>query len=103
LRYVVVFVELVLVLAATYFVWRARSSRHLFVCCILAGMAWSAILHGFCFGVLRVEGAHSNDDWGSLAGFGIVAAFVPGVPVGLIVGAVVAFVRRNRARRVASG
>jgi hypothetical protein len=54
-------------------------------------------------GVLLVEGAHPSDDWGTLAGFGIVAAFLPGIPVGLIVAAVVFLVRRNRARRVVSG
>jgi hypothetical protein len=103
LRYLLVLVELVLVLAAMSFAWRARSSRYLFACCVLGGMAACAFLHGFCFGVLQVEGVHPSDDWGTLAGFGIVAAFLTGIPVGLIVGAVVFLVRRKRAERVAVG
>ena len=104
MSYVIIVVEFrKLVLAATYFAWRARASRHLFICCLLAGMAWCAFLHGLCFGVLQIEGAHSSDDWGGLAGFGIVAAFLPGIPVGLIIGAVIIFVRKKRAQRIASG
>jgi hypothetical protein len=103
LSYVIVLVELALVLAATILAWRVRSSRHLFKCCVVAGMSWCAFTHGFCFGVLQIEGAHPSDDWGSLAGFGIVAASVPGIPLGLIVGAVVVLVRKKWAQRIASG
>jgi hypothetical protein len=101
--YGVVLIELALAIAATSLAWICRSSKRLFACGVLAGMAWCSFIHGFCFGVLRVEGTPAGpaDDWGMLVGFGVISAVIPGVLLGLIVGTLAVAGRQRYERRVA--
>jgi hypothetical protein len=91
LEYLVVMVEGLIALAATFWAWRCwRSSEadafRLLLGGLLAGMTWCAFFHGFLFGVVQTEGPHPGGNAPLLLGFGIVAAFLPGIPVGMIVG-----------------
>jgi hypothetical protein len=70
-----------------------RRSSTVTVCGILLGMAWCAFLHGFCFGVLQVEGPQAARDPGLLAGFGMAAAIFLGLPAGMILGLVLNLLR----------
>lgn len=88
-------------LTVTSLAWGLRSSRPfvLILCGILLGMAWCAFLHGFCFGVLHVDGRHSETDLRLLVGFGLVAALFFGVPLGVVIGLVFGIASRLRERR----
>ena len=48
-------------------------------------MAWCAFLHGFLFGMIQIEGPHPGVGAPLLLGFGIVTAFLPGIPLGMVV------------------
>ncbi len=100
MEYLVVMVEGLIALAATFWAWRSwRSSEadafRLGLCGLLAGMTWCAFFHGFLFGVVQTEGPHPRGDAPLLLGFGIVTAIFPGLPVGLIVGLVLYLSRRG--------
>jgi hypothetical protein len=100
-EYLIVMIEGVIVVAVTSLAWGLRRSRPslFFLCGILLGMAWCAFLHGFCFGVLDVEGRHSEQDPRGLAGFGLVAALFFGIPLGTGIGLVLGAASRLRERR----
>ncbi|HQR06520.1 MAG TPA: hypothetical protein PLN21_06845 [Gemmatales bacterium] len=83
--YLVVLVEALLALAATLLTWKLRRSRLFSTCCVLLGMTWCAFLHGFIFAVVLQDG---GNDYGMLAGFGVVIALFFGIPAGLILGQV---------------
>ena len=100
MEYLVVMVEGLIALAATFWAWRCwRSSEadafRLGLCGLLAGMTWCAFLHGILFGVIQIEGPHPRGNAPLLLGTGIVAAILPGIPVGLIVGFVFYLSRRR--------
>ena len=95
MEYTVVVAELLLALTMSFLAWRFRRSFSLFLAGILLGMAWCAFLHGFCFGVLRVEGPHAQSDPGALIGFGIATSIFTGVPVGAVLGAVLLAARKR--------
>ena len=95
MEYVVVSAELLVALAMTFVAWRFRRSFSPFLFGIVLGMAWCAFLHGFCFGVLQVEGRHAQSDPGGLIGFGIVTSVIPGIPLGVVLGAVLLFARKR--------
>jgi hypothetical protein len=101
LEYLVVVVEGLIALAATFWAWWFwRSSEvdvfRLVLCGLLTGMVWCAFLHGILFGVFQVEGPHPRGNAPLLLGFGIVAAIFPGIPVGMIVGFAFYLARRPR-------
>jgi hypothetical protein len=90
LEYVVVMVEGLIAVFATFWAWRCfRSSEsdafRLVLCGLLTGMVWCAFLHGILFGVIQIEGPHPRGNAPLLLGSGIVAAILPGIPVGTIV------------------
>ena len=60
-------------------------------------MAWCAFLHGILFGVIQIEGPHPRGNAPLLLGTGMVAAILPGIPVGLIVGFMF-YLSRSRTR-----
>lgn len=92
--YLVVLIEALLALTATILAWKLRRSNSFATCCMLLGMTWSAFLHGFIFAVVLQDG---GNDFGMLAGFGVVIALFIGIPVGLILGKVLPrFVRSER-------
>jgi hypothetical protein len=100
LEYLVVMFEALIALAAMFWAWRCwRSSEadafRLGLRGLLTGMTWCAFLHGFLFGVVQTEGPHPGGNAPLLLGFGIVVAFLPGVPVGLIVGFLLYLARRT--------
>jgi hypothetical protein len=99
LEYFVVLAELLIALSVTFVAWRFRRSFSNFLFGILLGMTWCAFLHGFCFGVLQIEGPHAASDPGGLIGFGIVAAILPGIPLGAFVGAVLVALRKDNKDR----
>jgi hypothetical protein len=101
LEYLVVLVEGLFALAATFWAWRFwRSSEAdafpVFLCGLLAGMTWCAFFHGFLFGILQIEGPHRRGSAPLLLGSGIIAALLPGIPVGMIVGVLASVSRRSR-------
>jgi hypothetical protein len=83
-EYVVVLVEGLIALAVTAAAWRSRRAGPLFLSGLLMGMAWCAFLHGFCFGVLRVEGPRANHDPVALVGFELTTAIFLGIPIGAL-------------------
>ena len=97
LEYIAVLAELLIALSVTFVAWRFRRSFSNFLFGILLGMTWCAFLHGFCFGVLQIEGPRAQSDAVGLIGFGIVAAIFPGVPLGAVVGAALVALRNRRA------
>ena len=56
LEYIAVLAELLIALTVTFVTWRFRRSFSTFLFSIMLGMAWCEFLHGFCFGVLQIEG-----------------------------------------------
>ena len=58
-------------------------------------MARCAFLHGFLFGVIQIEGPHLGVGAPLLLEFGIVTAFLPGIPLGMVVGVVLYLLRRR--------
>jgi hypothetical protein len=98
----IVIIEGIVAFTATRVAWRLRRSGRfaLFLCGILLGMAWCPFLHGVFFGVLEVEGHHADPDLGLLLGFGLVAALLPGIPLGAVLSlALVAASRLGQWRR----
>ena len=49
-------------------------------------MAWCAFLHGFLFGMIQIERPYPGVGAPLLLGFGIVIAFLPGIPLSMVVG-----------------
>jgi hypothetical protein len=95
LEYAVVLAEFLIALTTTFVAWRFRRSFSLFLFGILLGMTWCAFIHGFCFGVLQIEGPHARSDPGGLIGFGLVASILPGIPVGAVLGVALLFARKR--------
>ena len=58
-------------------------------------MAWCAFLYGFLFGMIQIEGPHPGVGAPLLLGFGIVTTFLPGIPLGMVVGVVLYLLRRR--------
>lgn len=80
--------EGLIAVAASVLTWCCRRSGAVALCGLPLGMAWTALLHGFCFGVLQVEGPQAALDPGLLAGFGLAIAVFIGLPVGAVLGLV---------------
>jgi hypothetical protein len=97
--YLVVLIEALAVIGAILLArrWRRFGVSGRIVCGLLLGMTAFAFLHGFCFGILQAEGPHGRDDPLLLAGFGVVAAIMPGTIVGAILGLILCRLRPRRA------
>ena len=93
MEYFIVMIEGLIAVTITSLAWIRRRSGSLFLWGVVLGMAWCALLHGFCFGVLRVEGPHADRDPLLLAGFGLVTAFFAGIPLGTVLGLTLAFLK----------
>jgi len=100
-EFLIVIIEGLTALAVTLLAWRCRRSGPLVLVFygVLLGMVWCAFLHGFCFGVLRVEGPHAEGNARLLAGFGLVAAIFAGIPLGTVLGIAFGIASGLRARR----
>lgn len=91
LTYLIITIEGFITLALATMTVRVRRSGSralLFFCVTLSVMAFCSFAHGFSFGVLQVEGPHGRDEPLLLAGFGLIAAVLPGLPLGMILGVV---------------
>jgi hypothetical protein len=93
---IIVTIEGLIAIAVSILTWRCRRSGAVGLCGVLLGMAWAAFLHGFCFGVLQVEGPKATQDLGLLAGFGVVSAVFLGLPVGAILGLILYSLRSRQ-------
>lgn len=96
----IVMIEGLIAVAITSLAWRRRRFGPPIPWGMLLGAVWCALIHGLCFGVLRVEGPGADRDPVLLAGFGLVAAIFVGIPLGTVLGIALGMISRSDRRQV---
>ena len=95
LEYAVVLAELLIALSVTFVGLRFGRTFSSFLFGVLLGMAWTTLSTASASACSRLK-VITRSDPGGLIGFGIVAAILPGIPLGVVVGAVLVTVGNHR-------